>query len=53
MKKQPYSEKKKSKDSKLRKEAEKCLWSEAKREIRPLTIGGLAMLVSSYSNQGV
>lgn len=51
-KKPHHSKKKTSKDAKLRKKAEQCIWAETMREIRPLTIGSLAMIVSSYSNQG-
>jgi hypothetical protein len=39
-------------ESKLYKKAEKWVWSEGKRQKKPLAIGALAMLVSSYSNQG-
>jgi hypothetical protein len=53
MTKQSHSKKKKSKDTKLRQKAEHYLWSEAMREIRPLGIGTVAMIVSSYSNQGM
>jgi hypothetical protein len=41
------------KDSKLFKKAEEWLWSEVKTQKAPLAIGGVAMLVSSYSNQGM
>ena len=39
-------------DAKLRKRAEQRLWAEAMREIQPMAIGSVAMLASSYCNQG-
>ena len=39
-------------DAKLRKRAEQRLWAEALREIQPMAIGSVAMLASSYCNQG-
>jgi hypothetical protein len=39
-------------DAKLKKRAEQRLWGEAMREIQPMAIGSVAMLASSYCNQG-
>jgi hypothetical protein len=39
-------------DAKLKKRAEQRLWSEAMRENRPMAIGTVAMIASSYCNQG-
>ena len=40
------------KDKELFKKAEKWLWAEGKRHSSSLGVGAIAMLVSSYSNQG-
>jgi hypothetical protein len=39
-------------DAKLKKRAEQRLWAEVMREIQPMAIGSVAMLASSYCNQG-
>jgi hypothetical protein len=47
--------KKKTKDNddKLRRRAKERLWSEAILELQPLAIGSVAMVASSYCNQGM
>mmetsp|Transcript_29632 Transcript_29632/g.85247 ORF Transcript_29632/g.85247 Transcript_29632/m.85247 type:complete len:650 (-) Transcript_29632:40-1989(-) len=43
----------KPKKVRVRKEVRRFMWSQAFHELYPLTVGGLALVVSSYSNQTV